>query len=113
MGEPGPGKVNALALKHPRQDKDFTDRCLWDLMLHAGQWRPLGRIYAAQTPSWERCTAVRDAVERGRSLGMVIAAQRGKGYALVGYHHPQRVWRVRPGKASSEPEARLRAVGRV
>ena len=104
--------MTALAV-HARQDATFVDRCLWDLMLHAGQWRSLGRLYAEATPSWERCTAVRDAVERGRSLGMDIVAKKGKGYALVGYRHPDRVYRVKPGRNSSEPEAGLKVLPRV
>ena len=60
MGESEPGKVNALALKHPRHRKDFTRILLEDLIVHYRCWRPLGRLYASTLPSFERCLVVRD-----------------------------------------------------
>ena len=88
----------------PRHDAEFVDRCLVDLMQHYGQWRRLGQLYAAEVPSFDRACVVRDAVERGRRLGLQIEGDcRGwasRGYRLVGFCHPERIYLVKPGGPS-------------
>lgn len=83
---------------NPRWDSDFVDRCLVDLMQHWGHWRRLGLLYAAKVPSFERCCAVREAVDWGKRLGMLIEGDRRRGYRIVGFKHPERVYLVRPGR---------------
>jgi len=89
---------------NPRHDRDFVDACLIDLMQHYGHWRRLGRLYAPDAPSFERCCAVRDAVECGRRIGMVIEGDFGRGYRLVAFRHPERVYLVKPGRPSGVEE---------
>jgi len=69
---------------HPRHDPAFKDRILADLEHHAGEYRPLGRLYAPDCPSFERCTAVRDAIDHWRRRGYTIEGRRtgGGGYRL-------------------------------
>ncbi len=81
----------------PRHDPDFVDRCLVDLFTHWGEWRRLGRLYAAHVPDYERCTAVRHAVDWGRRIGFVIEGNRSLGYRVVAFRHPAAVYRVKPG----------------
>ena len=94
--------------ENPRWDPTFVDRCLDDLTDHRGEWRRLGQLYAAKCPSFERCCAVRDAVDWGKKLGMVIEGDRSRGYRFVGHRHPERLYTVKPGTAArSEAEAQV------
>jgi hypothetical protein len=79
---------------NPRHDPDFPDILIGDLLRHFGEWRQLGQIYAADV--W----AVRDVVEIGRRLGLVIEGDRQRGYRLVGF---QRRRYVHVRKASAWP----------
>ena len=90
---------------NPRWDAGFTDRVLWDLITHAGTWRPLGRIHAGHVPSFDRCCLIRECLDWGRKLGMVIESDRRRGQRLVGFVHPQRVYRVVPGPKPREDDA--------
>lgn len=101
MTEPSRGTAPAL----PRHDRDFVDRCLWDLIVHAGQWRRLGRLYAAHVSSYERSSVVRDAVVSGRKCGLVIEGDRRRGYRLVGFRHPAAVYFLKPGPRRADSEA--------
>lgn len=93
---------------NPRWDPTFVDRCLDDLTDHRGQWRRLGRLHAAECPSFDRCCAVRDAVDWGLKLGMIIEAERGRGYRFTGNRHPERLYTCKPGApARCEPEAQV------
>jgi len=85
------------ATPQPRHDPHFVDRCLSDLFAHWGSWRPLGRLYAASMPSFERCCVVREAVDWGRRLGFEIEGDRRRGYRVIGFRHPERVYLVKPG----------------
>lgn len=68
---------------NPRHDRDFKVRLLLDLIDHAGEWRPLGRLYAPEVASFERCCMVRDAIAYWRRHGYEIAGDRALGYKLV------------------------------
>jgi len=68
---------------HPRHDPCFKDTLLADLITHQGQYRPLGRLYCPDVPSWDRCCAVRDAVVYWRRNGYEIEGDRRQGYRLV------------------------------
>ena len=93
---------------HPRCDRAFIDRCIWDLVTHAGEWRQLGRLYAAHVPSFDRCCMVREAVDWGRRVGFEIEGDRRRGYRVTGYRHPERIYRIKPGRESqSESDAQL------
>lgn len=83
---------------NPRWDPGFVDRCLVDLMQHWGRYRRLGQLYASKTPSFERCLVIREAVEWGRRLGMVIESDRGQGYRIVDFQHPAAVYLLKPGR---------------
>lgn len=103
---------------HPRCDADFIDRCLWDLIEHAGEWRRLGRLYCPSLESFERSWIIHDVVEWGRKCGMLIEGERGSGHRLVGFRHPAAVYRIKPGpkeaeaaQAEAAPQLRLVEVG--
>ena len=83
--------------QNPRWDVTFIDRCLVDLFTHWGQYRPLGRLYAAHVTRWERCVVVREAVDWGRRLGFEIEGDKRRGYRVVAFQHPERVYLVKPG----------------
>ena len=68
---------------HPRHDARFKDTLLADLITHQGQYRPLGRLYCPDVPSFERCCVVRDAMEFWRRNGYTILGDRQRGYCLV------------------------------
>jgi len=92
-------------LPSPRCDANFIDRCLTDLFQHWGEYRPIGRLYASHVPSFDRCCLAREAVDWGRKLGFDILGDRKRGYCVVGFRHPERVYLVKPGgEASTEPE---------
>lgn len=83
--------------ENPRWDPGFIDRCLVDLFSNWGEWRQLGRLYAAHVPSFDRCCVVRDAVDWGRKLGFEIEGDRRRGYRVVGFKHPEYVYLLKPG----------------
>lgn len=98
----------APVVLHPRHDPSFVDRILDDLTDHRGAWRQLGRLYAAHIPSFDRCCVVREAVDWARKLGMVVEADRRRGYRFVGHRHPERLYLVKPGGESrTEPETQV------
>lgn len=70
---------------HPRHDPAFVDRCLNDLIWHVGEWRHLGQRYAAHVESGERCQVVRDAVEIGKRIGLLIEGDARLGYRCTGF----------------------------
>lgn len=82
---------------NPRHDAHFVDRVVWDLITHPGIWRRLGRLHAPGAPSFERCTAVRDAVNHARRIGFLVEADRRRGYRVTGYRHPARIYTCKPG----------------
>ena len=86
----------APAPPHPRHDREFTDRCLEDLFRHWGTWRPLGRLYAAHVPSYERCKVVGEAVAHGRRIGFQIEGDAQLGYRVVGFRRVI-VYMTKPG----------------
>lgn len=94
--------MTALDPPNPRWDRDFTVRCLWDLIQHHEQWRQLGRLYAAHVPSFERCKVVGEAVEYGRRIGLDIEGDRKRGYRLVGLAKVQRLYLSKPGPVQDE-----------
>jgi len=82
---------------NPRHDVTFIDTCIVDLLRHWGSYRRLGLLYAAHVPSFERCCMVREAVVWGRKLGFTIEGDRRRGYRVVDFRHPERVYMVKPG----------------
>jgi hypothetical protein len=87
----------------PRTVRDFTDLVLNDLLQHRGQWRKLGSLYVAGSClSHERCNAVRDAVDTGRKLGLVIDGDKRRGYRFVRFERPE--WSRVPGPRRWPPE---------
>lgn len=97
---------------HPRCDPLFVDRVINELLLRPGRWVRLSRLVAASDlPSHERCNAVRDAVETGRKLGLVISGDKRLGYRFERFERPG--WTRMPGPRSWPPqEKQLRLVGR-
>lgn len=69
---------------NPRHDAMWKARLLVDLLEHPGEWRPLGRLYAPDVASFERCCMVRDAVAYWRRHGYEVEGDRAQGYRLVG-----------------------------
>jgi len=97
----------AATAMDPRWDRDFVDTVLWDLVTHANEWRPLGRLYAGNVASFDRCCVIREAVDWGRKLGMDIEGSRRLGYRLVGLCHPRRVYLVKPGRPLGESDVQI------
>lgn len=89
-----------------RQDRGFIDRCITDLVrawaLTPGQYRQLGRLCAADIPSFERCCVVRDAVGWAKRLGWQVEASRVQGYRITGFQHPQRLYLSKPGRRAAD-----------
>jgi hypothetical protein len=98
--------MTATALAHPKHQKDFADRLLADLKEHEGEWRPLGRLYAAHLTSFERSWVVREIIDRARHAGFVIEGDNDRGYRLTGYHLPERIYTKRTGRPP-KPSLRL------
>jgi hypothetical protein len=87
---------------NPRTDGEFVDRVLNDLLTHRGKWRRLTRLYVAESClAHDRCNAVRDAVEVGRRLGLVIEGDRRRGYMFVRFERPW--WSRVPGPRTWPP----------
>lgn len=99
---PFAGQVLPDPPENPRWDPGFVDRLLVDLFTHWGEWRQLGRLYAAHVPSYDRCCVVRDAVDWGRKLGFEIEGDRRLGYRVTGFRHPQQVYLLKPGAREQE-----------
>jgi hypothetical protein len=70
---------------HPRHDPTFPDRLVNDLIQHFGQWRNLGKLYAAHVESYERGCIVRDVIDAARRVGLIIEGDNRLGYRLTGY----------------------------
>jgi hypothetical protein len=85
------------ASPHPRHDPEFCDRCIIDLLQNWGRWRLLGRLYAAQMPSGERCCVVREAVDHARRIGFEVEDDPRLGYRVVGFHHVS-LYLAKPGR---------------
>lgn len=100
---------------HPRREPDraFADRLLTDLLEHWGTYRPLGRLYAAHLPSYERCEVVAEAMTKAERLGFVVEADRGRGYRVTGYHFPERVYLVKPGRPAGTVTAPAQMPGQL
>jgi hypothetical protein len=92
--------------ENPRWDPRFTDHWLMDLVTHWGKWRRPRKL-APNALSGELCTAARDARVCAERIGFVVEAGPA-GYRVVDFHHPERVYMVKPGapvRESEEPDA--------
>lgn len=78
----------------PRHDRDFVDDVVTDLLMHPLEWRHPGLRFAPDADSYERANCVRQAVECGRHLGLLIESGRA-GYRVVGFARP--AWSRKPG----------------
>ena len=88
---------------HPRCDASFVDRVINELLARPGRWVRLSRLMALdELPSHERCNAVRDAVETGRKLGLVISGDKRLGYRFERFERPG--WTRLPGPRSWPPQ---------
>jgi hypothetical protein len=91
-----------MSAPHPRTDPQFVDRVLTDLLTHPREWRALGRLHvSAELPSYERSWVVRDAVDTGRKLGLVIEGDGRRGYRFLRFERPG--WTRLPGPRSWPP----------
>jgi hypothetical protein len=84
-------------MDNPYHDPAFQSRVVWDLCTHVGEWRPLGRLYAGELESFDRCRLVGRVVARARRLGFVIDGDRQRGYRLRDFVMPAAIY-AKPGR---------------
>jgi hypothetical protein len=79
---------------NPRHDAEYPDRLLNDLIGHKGSWRRLHVIYSGNHET------VREAIEIGRRIGLMIEGDRALGYRYTGF---RRIRKVHVAKAERWP----------